>query len=111
MIYFFAGFVVEFVSMPVTGGFTSAAAIIMASSQIKGLSGLHYDAKNCVDMWFKFFENFEKIRLGDTIMGLTSIAILIALKVSVYTINLEKNMFVFKHYIVISELKSHKNRF
>lgn len=82
---FVAGFVVEFVSMPVTGGFTSAAAIIMASSQIKGLSGLHYEAKNCLDMWFKFFENIEKVRFGDITMGLTCIIILIALKVSVYT--------------------------
>lgn len=97
--------------MPVTGGFTSAAAIIMASSQVKGLSGLHYEAKNCVDMWFKFFENIEKIRLGDTIMGLTSIAILVALKVSVYTKNVEKNIFVCKDYVVISELKNHTNRF
>lgn len=76
------GFVVEFVSMPVTGGFTSAAAIIMASSQIKGLFGISYEAKNFVDMWIKFIDNIKYIRLADTSMGIICIIILIGLKVS-----------------------------
>ncbi|XP_022178528.1 sodium-independent sulfate anion transporter-like [Myzus persicae] len=74
------GFVVEFVSMPVTGGFTSAAAIIMASSQLKGLFGLTYDAKNCVEMWVKFVEHVEHFRLADTAMGLICIFVLVGLK-------------------------------
>lgn len=78
----FVGFVVEFVSMPVTGGFTSAAAIIMASSQIKGLFGISYEAKNCMDMWIKLIENFKHMRMADTIMGVTCICALIGLNVS-----------------------------
>ncbi|KAL5243165.1 hypothetical protein ACI65C_010575 [Semiaphis heraclei] len=74
------GFVVEFVSMPVTGGFTSAAAIIMASSQLKGLFGISYDAKNCMEMWIKFVEHIEHYRLPDTAMGLICIVVLIGLK-------------------------------
>lgn len=68
--------------MPVTGGFTSAAAIIMASSQIKGLFGLSYEAKNCMEMWIKFAENITNIRVADTVMGLICIIVLIGLKVS-----------------------------
>jgi len=68
--------------MPVTGGFTSAAAIIMASSQLKGLFGISYDAKNCMEMWIKFVEHIEHYRLPDTAMGLTCIFVLIGLKVS-----------------------------
>lgn len=78
----FVGFVVEFVSMPVTGGFTSAAAIIMASSQIKGLFGISYDAKNCMDMWIKLIENFKHIQMADTAMGVICICVLIGLNVS-----------------------------
>lgn len=67
--------------MPVTGGFTSAAAIIMASSQIKGLFGISYEAKNCMEMWVKFVENIENIRVADTAMGITCILVLLGLKV------------------------------
>lgn len=68
--------------MPVTGGFTSAAAIIMASSQLKGLFGISYEAKNCVEMWIKFVENFKNIRTADTSMGIICILILVGFKVS-----------------------------
>lgn len=70
--------------MPVTGGFTSAAAIIMASSQIKGLFGISYDAKNFLDMWVKFIQNIGSVRIADTVMGILSILILVGLKVSVH---------------------------
>jgi len=73
--------------MPVTGGFTSAAAIIMASSQLKGLFGLSYDAKNCMEMWVKFVEHIEQLRLADTAMGLICIFVLVGLKVRVHNIN------------------------
>ncbi|KAL4122633.1 hypothetical protein QTP88_014923 [Uroleucon formosanum] len=74
------GFVVEFVSMPVTGGFVSAAAILMASSQLKGLFGISYKAKNCLGMWINFVKNIRNFRIGDTAMGLTCIFVLIGLK-------------------------------
>lgn len=74
--------------MPVTGGFTSAAAIIMASSQLKGLFGISFDAKNCMEMWIKFIENIEHFRVADTAMGLICIFVLIGLKVSIYFIHI-----------------------
>lgn len=67
--------------MPVTGGFTSAAAIIMASSQIKGLFGISYGAKNCMEMWIKFSSNIKNARMPDTVMGIICIFVLIGLKV------------------------------
>jgi sodium-independent sulfate anion transporter 11 len=72
--------------MPVTGGFTTAAAIIMASSQLKDLFGVSYKAKNSMEMWIKFISNIKNIRMTDTAMGLICIITLIGLKVS------EKNM-------------------
>ncbi|XP_022178509.1 sodium-independent sulfate anion transporter-like isoform X2 [Myzus persicae] len=76
----YSGFVVEFVSMPVTGGFVSAAAILMASSQLKGLFGISYKAKNCLEMWIKFVENIENFRIADTSMGLICIFVLVGLQ-------------------------------
>lgn len=70
--------------MPVTGGFVSAAAVLMASSQLKGLFGISYNAKNCLEMWIKFVENIENFQIADTAMGLTCIFVLVGLKVSVY---------------------------
>ncbi|XP_025204771.1 sodium-independent sulfate anion transporter-like [Melanaphis sacchari] len=94
------GFVVEFVSMPVTGGFTSAAAIIMASSQLKGLFGISFDAKNCMEMWIKFVENIEHFRIADTAMGLICIFVLIGLK-SLKTIKVNAKGIKAKSYSVI----------
>ena len=37
------GFVIDFISVPVIAGFTSAAAITIASGQIKGLLGINVD--------------------------------------------------------------------
>jgi len=70
--------------MPVTGGFISAAAFLMASSQLKGLFGISYHAKNCLEMWIKFVENIQHFRFADTAMGLICIFVLVALRVSVH---------------------------
>lgn len=94
------GFVVEFVSMPVTGGFTSAAAIIMASSQLKGLFGISYNSKNCMEMWIKFVENIEHFRIADTAMGLICIFVLIGFK-SLKSIKVNAKGMKAKSYSVI----------
>jgi MFS superfamily sulfate permease-like transporter len=39
----FAGFLIDFISMPVIAGFTSAACITIASGQVKSLLGLSID--------------------------------------------------------------------
>ena len=46
---YISGFVIDFISVPVTAGFCSAAAITIASSQLKSIFGLeiseHYHGK------------------------------------------------------------------
>ncbi|KAI5698235.1 hypothetical protein M8J75_004013 [Diaphorina citri] len=71
------GFLVEFISMPVTIGFTSAAAITIASSQIKGLLGISGKSHGVIDSWSLVLNNLDKIRAGDTILGVVTILVLL----------------------------------
>ncbi|KAJ8683151.1 hypothetical protein QAD02_018943, partial [Eretmocerus hayati] len=74
------GFLVDFISLPVTSGFTSATAVIIIVSQLKGLLGLKFQSENMVDQLSKICRNYEKIRLADCLLGVTSIAILLTLR-------------------------------
>ncbi|CAK1547249.1 unnamed protein product [Leptosia nina] len=74
------GFLVEFVSTPVVSGFTSAAAITIASSQIKGLLGLSFDAETFISTWRGVFHNITNTRLQDTLLGLSSCIVLMGMK-------------------------------
>ncbi|KAI4456768.1 sulfate transporter [Holotrichia oblita] len=75
------GFLVDFISMPVTSAFTSATSIIIASSQLKGLFGLTVANKGTVDMFVKLFQNVQYTKFPDLILGLSSIGFLLAIRV------------------------------
>ncbi|XP_012256607.2 sodium-independent sulfate anion transporter-like [Athalia rosae] len=74
------GFLVDFISMPATSGFTSATSVIIAITQLQGLFGLKYKTFSNVDSIIKFFQHINDIRIGDTIVGLSSIAFLLLLR-------------------------------
>ncbi|XP_069685134.1 sodium-independent sulfate anion transporter-like isoform X2 [Periplaneta americana] len=74
------GFLVEFVSVPVVAGFTSASAIIIASSQVKGLFGLSYKSEGFVESWKKLCEHIGETELWDTVLGVCCIIILLCLR-------------------------------
>lgn len=74
------GFVVDFISMPVTVGFTSAAAITIAASQLKGLFGLKGSADKFMDSIVNFFERIHEAQLWDTVLGISTIVALLLLK-------------------------------
>ena len=76
-----AGFLVEFLSVPVVAGFTSASAIIIASSQVKGLFGLSYSSEGFVESWTKLFRHIGSTRLWDTVLGVSCITTLLCLRV------------------------------
>lgn len=59
----------EFVSLPVVSGFTSAAALTIASSQIKGLLGLKYNAETFIGTWKGLFEHITETRLTDSLLS------------------------------------------
>lgn len=78
---FHLGFLVEFVSQPVINGFTTAAAIQIAASQLKSLFGLSGSAGNYfAESMVSFINNIQTAQLWDPILGFATIIILILLK-------------------------------
>ncbi|XP_050079477.1 sodium-independent sulfate anion transporter-like [Anopheles maculipalpis] len=73
------GFLVQFISFPVTAGFTSAAAITIASSQVKSLLGIPGQSNEFLDSWINVFEHLQDIRLWDSVLGVSTIIILLIL--------------------------------
>ena len=80
------GFVIDFISVPVTAGFTSAAAITIASSQLKELFGLEIKHKSHIEgitgTWVDVIDNFGSLRAADTVLGLTCVVVLLLMRVS-----------------------------
>ncbi|KAH9628522.1 hypothetical protein HF086_008042, partial [Spodoptera exigua] len=79
-VYAIMGFLVEFISVPVVSGFTSAAALTIASSQVKGLLGLRYNADTFVSTWKNFFKHVGEARLSDSMLSLGCIIVLTVMK-------------------------------
>ncbi|XP_065339214.1 sodium-independent sulfate anion transporter [Cloeon dipterum] len=76
------GFVIDFVSGPVSSGFTSAVALIIVTSQIKDLLGIGQFVKGntFVEMWTAIVQNFQHVRVADTVMGIVCIVVLLLLR-------------------------------
>lgn len=90
------GFLIQFISYPVTIGFTSAAAITIASGQIKSFFGLTVKSPNdFIDSWRVLFNNISDIRLWDTLLGVATIIFLLILKVSWKLKMQKKNYLIF----------------
>ncbi|KAB7494644.1 Sodium-independent sulfate anion transporter [Armadillidium nasatum] len=74
------GFLTNFVSMPVISGFTSAAAITIFTSQLKGLLGFKGDAKGVVNQWVQTFTHITETKWADLVLGVTSFIVLLLLR-------------------------------
>ncbi len=75
------GFLVNFLSHPVLSGFTSAAALIIASSQIKNLLGVEIPRSNFVHeiVWSAIRQSAD-VHPAAVIIGVASIVILVAIR-------------------------------
>ncbi|KAI1284990.1 Sodium-independent sulfate anion transporter [Halotydeus destructor] len=76
------GFVVDFISFPVMSSFSTAAAVTIATSQLKGLFGLHYPAPRFLSTVSGFVKNIRFIHIPDTLMGLVCLAFLIPMQLT-----------------------------
>ncbi|XP_043651100.1 sodium-independent sulfate anion transporter isoform X2 [Drosophila teissieri] len=75
------GALVDLISLPVTVGFTSATAVIIGTSQLKGLLGLRGGSgSDFINTMRSVFGNLHKVRTGDFTLGLTSIIVLLLLR-------------------------------
>lgn len=76
------GFLIDFVSGPVSSGFTSAVALIILSSQVKDVLGITAKGTTFLDMWKSILSNIGGLRLSDTLLGVSCIVILLLMRVS-----------------------------
>lgn len=81
------GFLLDFISGPVSVGFTSAASIIIATSQVKDILGIHVSGGKFVEVWQNIFKQIGETRLWDTALGIVCIIILLLLRVSTAIFN------------------------
>ncbi|CAH2105975.1 unnamed protein product [Euphydryas editha] len=74
------GFLIDFISGPVSVGFTSAAAIIIATTQVKDILGLSFPGGKFLQVWTGMYEHIGETRLWDTVLGVSCIAVLLILR-------------------------------
>lgn len=74
------GFLIDFVSGPVSSGFTSAVALIILTSQVKDIFGIHASGSTFVKTWASIFDDIHNIRVGDTVMGFICIVVLLLMR-------------------------------
>lgn len=75
------GIIINFISVPVCSGFTSASAILVITSQVKDLIGVKGGGGNLLKMCRTMLEHIGQISVGDTVMGLVCIMTVMLLKV------------------------------
>uniref|UniRef100_A0A1A9V6D1 Uncharacterized protein n=1 Tax=Glossina austeni TaxID=7395 RepID=A0A1A9V6D1_GLOAU len=74
------GFLINFVSGPVSSGFTSAVSLIILTSQIKNILGITARGATFVEIWTQIFNNIGEARSADSILGITCIVILLIMR-------------------------------
>ncbi|CAH0723073.1 unnamed protein product, partial [Brenthis ino] len=74
------GFLIDFISGPVSVGFTSAAAIIIATTQVKDILGLSFPGGKFLQVWTGMYEHIGETRLWDTVLGVSCIVVLLLLR-------------------------------
>lgn len=85
-LYLPIGFIINFISNPVNSGFTSAAALTICSTQIKGLLGLKFSAEGFLPTISGTIEHFAELRFPDLFMSIGCCSILLILMVIIYLI-------------------------
>ncbi|WP_372768040.1 SulP family inorganic anion transporter [Lutibacter sp.] len=78
--FFKLGFLVNFLSRPVISGFTSAAALIIALSQLKHLLGFNIQQHKIHGILFEAFKHIKDTNLITLAIGLISIMVLVYFK-------------------------------
>ncbi|XP_026729166.1 sodium-independent sulfate anion transporter-like [Trichoplusia ni] len=74
------GFLIDFISGPVSVGFTSAAAIIIATTQVKDILGLSFPGGKFLQVWTGLYEHIGETRLWDSVLGISCIVVLLLLR-------------------------------
>ncbi|KAG0712731.1 Sodium-independent sulfate anion transporter [Chionoecetes opilio] len=73
-------FLITFISKPVIAGFTSAAAITIAASQLKDLFGLQFSSETVIEAFSELFKNITDTRWQDLTLGICCIVVLLLMR-------------------------------
>jgi len=79
--YVLKGFLIDFVSGPVSSGFTSAVALIIVTSQVKDILGISAKGSQFIEMWQSIGKLIHTTSVWDTTLGISCIALLLILRV------------------------------
>lgn len=82
-VFDFTGVLVDFISIPVTVGFTSATSVIIGSSQFGSLLGLKISSNGFFDTMTKVIQNIHLTQFTDLGLGVACIVSLLLLRVCV----------------------------
>ncbi|KAL4707527.1 hypothetical protein ACJJTC_000279 [Scirpophaga incertulas] len=74
------GFLINFVSGPVSSGFTSAVALMIATSQVKDLFAISVTGTTFLQQWISIFKNIHNASLWDPVLGFICIALLLIMR-------------------------------
>ncbi|CAL7940636.1 unnamed protein product [Xylocopa violacea] len=74
------GFLIDFVSGPVSSGFTSAVALIIITSQIKDILGIPARGSQFLEMWKSLAGRLHETSTWDAALGASCIALLLLLR-------------------------------
>lgn len=79
--FFGLGFLVDFVSGPVSSGFTSAVALIIVTSQVKDILGISTSGTTFLEQWMSIFGEIHNTCTWDAILGIGCIIVLLSMRV------------------------------
>uniref|UniRef100_A0A182SMY9 STAS domain-containing protein n=1 Tax=Anopheles maculatus TaxID=74869 RepID=A0A182SMY9_9DIPT len=74
------GFLIDFVSGPVSSGFTSAVSLIILSSQVKDLLGIVAKGNTFIEQWSSIIDDIHNTQVGDALMGFICIVVLLLMR-------------------------------
>lgn len=75
------GFLIDFVSGPVSSGFTSAVALIIVTSQVKDILGIQGSGATFVETWKSLFQDIHNTKGWDTMLGISCICVLLIMRI------------------------------
>lgn len=75
------GFLIDFISGPVSSGFTSAVALIILTSQVKDILGIYAPGSVFTEIWGNIFKDIHNTNVWDAVLGISCIVILLVVRV------------------------------
>ncbi|XP_075232331.1 epidermal stripes and patches isoform X2 [Lycorma delicatula] len=74
------GIIIDFVSGPVSSGFTSAVALLIISSQVKDILAIKASGATFIEMWYSIYQAVNDTNYWDLFLGLICIVILLVMR-------------------------------